>query len=63
MQWSFLVRKLAKWLLDNMEMILTDIVHSNTYGGNLWLMQLNYEYCQGYMYKVVAGAGLQYSVR
>jgi hypothetical protein len=37
---SFLVCRLAKLLLDNMEGILTDIVHSNTYGSNLWLIIL-----------------------
>ena len=41
---AFLVCRLAKWLLDNinMEQLLKDTVHSNTYGSNLWRMQLSY---------------------
>ena len=37
-----------------MEKELKDIVHSNTYGGNLWLLQIRYEYCEVGMYRVLA---------
>ena len=39
MQLSSLVCSPAKWLLDNMEGNLKDIVHSKTYGSNPWPMQ------------------------
>ena len=45
---SFLVCRLAKLLLDNVEGILTNIVHSNTYGSNLWLIILPRMYVYSY---------------
>ena len=65
MQLSSLVCSPAKWLLDNMEGNLKDIVHSKTYGSNPWPMQFQkvfytdiYNHGQGYWQKMEIDAFL-----